>query len=75
MSALRWEQPDEHLGEEAARDAERTPTPLAGVRLDAVAGDDAPARGIVLGTAISVLGFWAPLAALLTWRRVASRRG
>lgn len=37
----------------------------------ASAGDDDPARGIVLGVAASLIGFWVPLATVIAfwWSR------
>ena len=70
MSALRWEQQPDRLGATEAI----PPAPSELSRDDRAAGlaeDDAAARGVVLGTILSVLGCWLPLAAVIVWRRAA----
>jgi hypothetical protein len=68
MSALRWEQPHDELG--SAESLTSSSGPVQDSRL-AYAEDDDPARGIVLGVAASLIGFWLPLAAIaaLRWAR------
>jgi len=65
MSALRWEQPHNDLG--PAESLSLQTGPAADPRLATIEDDD-PARGIVLGVAVSLIGFWLPLATVLVFR-------
>jgi hypothetical protein len=65
MSALRWEQPDDELS--FAESLASVPGPVRDPRR-ACAEDDDPARGIVLGVAASLIGFWLPLAAIAAFK-------
>ena len=64
MAALRWDQLTAGSTPFEANPAFRGPR----THHLAIAGDDDPARGIVLGVAASLIGFWLPLAVLIALR-------
>ena len=68
MAALRWDQHRDDLG--PPEPTAPATGPIRGPHM-ATAEHDDPARGIVLGVATSLLGFWLPLAGVMALRRAA----
>ncbi len=68
MSALRWDSFPDHLG--ATEPIPSAPSEWTrDDRAAGIAGDDAAARGVVLGICFSLIGFWLPLVAAIVLRR------